>query len=58
MKLYLRYPQLIRIVFSFVLNETNGRQPGYEEADEDGDERILGEQSPVPDQTNIKHQGR
>ena len=37
MKLYLRYPQLIRIIFSFVLNETNGRQPGYEEAYEDGD---------------------
>ena len=56
MKLYLRYPQLIRIIFSFVLNETNGRQPGYEEAYEDGDQRILGEQSSVPGQTNIKHQ--
>ena len=56
MKLYLRYPQLIRVVFSFILNETNGRQPGYEEAYEDGDKRIFGEQSPVPEQTNIKHQ--
>ena len=55
MKLYLRYPQLIRIIFSFVLNETNGRQPGYEEADEDGDQRILGEQSPVPGSGKVSY---